>query len=147
MKERLAEDIKAALLKGDTKVVESLRFIKNSLDGAEKQKGSELSDDEVVNLLRKEVKKREEAADLFEKGGNTDSAKKERSEVALIKAYLPVEMSEDEVRKKLEEIIVSQSIPKETSSMGRVIGLAVQELGVSADRSIIARIAGELLKN
>lgn len=147
MKERLAEDIKAALLKGDNEAVQSLRFIKNSLDGAEKQKGSELSEDEMVNLLRKEVKKREEAADLFEKGGNTASAEKERREVALIKNYLPPEMSEEEIRKKVESIIATQSIPREVSSMGRVIGLAVQELGAGADKSAIAKIAGELLKN
>jgi len=147
MRERLSQDIKAALLKGDAEVVEALRFLKNSVDGSEKQKGSELNDQEVVAILRKEVKKRDEAAELFEKGGNSASASKELREAELIKAYLPAELLESDITDKIKALISDKNIELAPSSMGQVMKLAKESLGDSADPSVIARVAGQLLKS
>lgn len=147
MRERLNQDIKAALLKGDSEIVDALRFLKNSIEVTEKQKGSELSDQEIVAVLRKEVKKRDEAAELFEKGGNTASASKERSEAKLIKDYLPAEQSESDIEEKIKALIVENNIPLEQSSMGQVMTLAKASLGDSANPSLIARVASGLLKS
>lgn len=147
MLERLNQDIKAALLSGDNRSVEALRFLKNSIEVFEKQKGSELTDQEVVAVLRKEVKKREEAAELFDKGGNSTSAEKERSEANLIKAYLPTELSMTDIEEKLKILIQENNIPLGSSSMGQLMSLAKTSLGDSADPSVIARAASELLKS
>ncbi len=147
MRERLSQDIKAALLRGDAVSVEALRFIKSSIDSFEKQKGVELTDQEVVQILRKEVKKRDEAAGLFEKGGNNTSAEKERREAELIKTYLPSELSESDIAEKIKTLIADNNIPSELSSMGQVMTLAKESLGDSADPSVIARIASQLLKS
>lgn len=146
MRERLNEDIKAALLAGDAARVESLRFIKSAIDAAEKAKGSELSDQEQVAILRKEVKKREEAAVLFDKGGNAEMAIKEKSEAELIRAYLPPELPEEDIRAKLEELVVENNLPKETASMGRLMGLARAEFGDSVDSSTVAKLAKQILE-
>ena len=147
MKERLNQDIKAALLRGDSETVDALRFLKSSFDSTEKQKGSELSDQEIVGVLRKEVKKRDEAAELFEKGGNKTSANKERKEEELIKAYLPAELSESEVVDKIKTLISDNKIQLAPSSMGQVMTLAKESLGDSADPSVIARVASQILKS
>lgn len=147
MLERLNQDIKAALLGGDNVTVDALRFIKNSLDNIAKQKGSELTDQEVVATLRKELKKREEAAELFSKGGNSAAAEKEHREASLIKTYLPDETSEDEITAKIKALISENNIPISMSSMGQVMTLAKQNLGDSADPSVIARVASQLLKS
>lgn len=145
MLERLIQDIKAALLRGDSESVDALRFLKNSIEVAEKQKGSELSDQEIVAVLRKEVKKRDEAAELFDKGGNSTSADKERREAKLIKEYLPAEQSEADIEEKIKALIAENNIPLEQSSMGQVMTLAKASLGDSADPSLIARVASGLL--
>lgn len=147
MIERLNQDIKAALLRGDTETVEALRFVKNSIDNFEKQKGSELLEQEVVSVLRKEVKKRDEAAELFEKGGNVSSAAKERKEAELIKGYLPAELSELEITEKVKALISENNIQIAQSSMGQVMALSKEVLGDSADPSVIARVANQLLKS
>lgn len=147
MKERLNQDIKAALLRGDSETVEALRFLKSSLDSTEKQKGSDLSEQEIVGVLRKEVKKRDEAAELFSKGGNSTSAEKELKEAQLIKAYLPAELSETEIVDKIKMLISENNIEMAPSSMGQVMTLAKEILGDSADPSVIARVANQLLKS
>lgn len=147
MLERLNQDIKAALLRGDSETVDALRFLKSSLDSASKQKGSEITDQEVVFALRKELKKREEAAELFDKGGNSQSAEKERREAVLIKTYLPAEMSEADITEKIKALISENNIPVSMSSMGQVMTLAKQNLGDSADPSVIAKVASQLLKS
>ena len=147
MLERLNQDIKAALLGGDSETVQALRFLKSSLDGMAKQKGAELTDQEIVAILRKELKKREEAAELFDKGGNNDSAEKERREASQIKTYLPAETSEEEITEKIKALISENNIPNSMSSMGQLMSLAKNSLGDSADPSVIARVANQLLKS
>lgn len=146
MKERLEADIKAALLAGDKEKARALNFIKNSIVQTEKDSGKSLNDEEVIAILRKEVKKRLEAAELFEKGGNLDSANKEKSEIELINTYLPAQMSREDVRTAVETVIKQQKIPLEQSSMGRIIGAAKSSIGANADPSVIAQVTSELIK-
>lgn len=146
MKERLEADIKAALLSGDKEKARALNFIKNSITLVEKDTGKQLSDDDITSILRKEVKKRLEAAELFEKGGKLESADKEKAEVDLINVYLPAQLSREDISKVVKEVITDQNIPLEQSSMGRIIGAAKGKLGSSADPSIIAQVVTEAIK-
>lgn len=146
MKERLEADIKAALLSGDKEKARALNFIKNSITIVEKDTGKQLSDDDITSILRKEVKKRLEAAELFEKGGKLESADKEKAEVDLINVYLPAQLSREDISKVVKEVITDQNIPLEQSSMGRIIGAAKGKLGSSADPSIIAQVVTEAIK-
>lgn len=147
MLEQLNADIKAALLRGDNKTVLALRFLKNSIEGVSKLKGSALSDQEVIAVLRKELKKRQESAELFAKGGNNQASAKERAEVDLIKAYLPTEMSDDDVLTRIKSLIAENNIIVSPSSMGQLMTIAKQHFGDEADPSVIARIASQLLKS
>ncbi len=143
---RLDADIKTALLSGDKETARSLSFIKSNLQLAAKNSGIEsLDEQQTIDFLRREVKKRNEAAEFFDKGGKPESAAKERWEADLIRGYMPAEMNEDQVSQKLEQIIATNSLPAEPASMGKLMSLAKAELGSSADPSLIAKLARELL--
>ena len=143
---RLDADIKTALLSGDKETARSLSFIKSNLQLAAKNSGIEsLDEQQTIDFLRREVKKRNEAAEFFDKGGKPESAAKERWEADLIRGYMPAEMSEDQVSQELEQIIAANSLPAEPASMGKLMSLAKEELGSSADPSLIAKLARELL--
>lgn len=146
MRESLEADIKAALLSGDKEKARALNFIKNSITSVEKDTGKSLTDDEITAILRKEVKKRLEAAELFEKGGNKESADKEKSEVELINVYLPAQLSKEDITKAVKDVVAEQNISLEQSSMGKLIGLTKAKLGSSADPSMIAQVVSELIK-
>lgn len=146
MKDSLESDIKAALLAGDKEKARALSFIKNSIVQVEKDSGKSLNDEEIIGILRKEVKKRTEAAELFEKGGNKPSADKERSEIELINIYLPAQMGKEDIRSTVQALIAEQNIALEQSSMGRIIGAAKAKIGPSADPGLIAQVVSELIK-
>lgn len=146
MKERLEADIKAALLSGDKDKARALNFIKNSITSVEKDTGNSLSDDEIINILRKEVKKRLEAAELFEKGGNQASADKEKAEAELINNYLPAQLSKEDIKSAANKLVQEESITLEQSSMGRIIGAVKSKLGSSADPSLIAQVVSEIIR-
>jgi len=146
MRESLDSDIKAALLAGDKDKARALSFIKSSITTAEKDSSVPLNDEDVINILRKESKKRLEAAELFEKGGNIESASKERHEADLINSYLPPQMGEDELRQSILQIVSEHKISLEQSSMGRIIGESKKQLGAKADPSLIAIIVSSLIR-
>lgn len=143
---RLEADIKAALLSGDKETAAALKFLKNALMVASKDHGASFDDDGALTVLRKEYKKRLEAAELFEKGGNQLSADKERKEAELIKQYLPAELSDDAVLERLRAIVAEQQLDATPASMGRLMGAAKQAFGNEVDGARVAQLAGQLLK-
>ncbi len=107
--EKITSDIKEALKAHDSERANTLRFLIAQTQNREIEKRSKgdanpLTDDEVIDVLRKEVKKRREAADLFRQGGNLDAAEKEEKELAIIQGYLPAAPSEDDIRKVIGEL-------------------------------------------
>src|SRR5687768_14049622 len=98
IKQRIEADLKAAMLSADKARVTALRTLKSSILYAEVATGTReqgLSDKEIVELLRKEVKKRRESAELFLQGGNEEKAEAENREAEIINSYLPAELSDD----------------------------------------------------
>ena len=131
----------------DQLAVLTLRGIKTALTNAEIAKNREpLADDQVIKVLRTEVKRRQEAAELYQKGGRDELAQKEQKEIEIIKKYLPAEMSDDQIRGKVKEAIgqVSASGPQD---MGKVMGLSMALLKGQADGSTVSKIVSEELKN
>ena len=147
LEERIDQDIKAALLSGDKTTATTLRGVKAvllNLKVATGKRESGLSDDEVLPVLAKEVKKRQESADLYVQGGNQAKADAELVEKKLIEGYLPAQMSEAEINSVIDEVI-AQSGASGVSAMGQVIGQVKAKVGASADGSLIARLAKEKL--
>ena len=147
LEERIEQDIKAALLGGDAARVSTLRGVKSVLLNEKVAKGkreSGLSDDEVLALLGKEAKKRQESADLYVQGGSQERADKELAEKAIIEEYLPAQLSEAEIG-ELVDAAIAETGASGPQAMGQVIGKVKQQAGAAADGAVIAKIAKERL--
>jgi len=147
LKQRLQDDVKAAMLAGDALRLETLRGLKSVILYAEVATGKRevgLDDAEIENLLAKEAKKRQESADLYAQGGAADRANKELSEKAIIEEYLPQQLGENEIAAVIDEII-NQVKPAGMQQMGQVIGQVKSRLGNTADGALIAKLVKEKL--
>lgn len=142
LKEQLDKDLKTAMLSGDKTTVDTLRGLKSVIlydELAKGQKTEGISDNEIVSLFQKEVKKRQESADLYESGGSHDRAEQELAEKAIIENYLPKSLSEAEMTTLVDDILKEIDNP-DINKMGQVIALAKQRSGGSADGATLAGI-------
>lgn len=149
MQEQIERDLKAALLAGDKKKVETLRGIKSALlnemiNLSAREVG--LTDEQVQKILSKEAKKRAEAAELYQKAGEQQRADNELEEKAIIDGYLPDQLSEEEIAVKVKEEIAKLDNPS-PADMGRVIGAVRSALGAQADGAVIARLVKATLEH
>ncbi len=145
LEERIEQDIKTALLAQDKQRVATLRQVKSALLNikvAEGKRASGLSDETVLAVLAKEVKKRQESADLYRQGGDNDRAEAELAEKAIIESYLPAQLSEADLTELVNEVIASGG---GSQPIGAVIGQVKQKAGPTADGATIARIVKEKL--
>jgi uncharacterized protein YqeY len=149
LKEQIDRDIKTAMLAGDKTLVTTLRGLKSSILYAEVAKGtreSGLPDGEVVSLLQKEAKKRQESADLYQQGGNQEKQLAELEEKKVIEKYLPAQMGEAELKHAVDDVI-DQMGDVSLKDMGKVIGAVKAKVGAAADGSAIARLVKEKLSS
>jgi uncharacterized protein len=147
LEDRLEQDIKTALLAGEQVKATTLRGLKATLLNvkvAEGKRDTGLADDEVIAVFAKEAKKRQESADLFRQGGNNEKAEAELLEKSIIEAYLPEQLSEDEINRLIDDAI-AQTGASGPQDMGKVIGAVKSKAGASADGSVVARLAKEKL--
>lgn len=148
LKDRLNADLKTAMLARDEFTTETLRGLKAAILNEEVAKGLRdqgLPDDDIEKLLAKEAKKRLEAAELFERGGNQASADKERREADLINGYLPEQLSAEAVEKLVDQAMADIQ-PEGVKDMGRVIGAVKAKAGNTADGALVARLVKEKLQ-
>lgn len=147
MQEQMDKDLKAAMLAGDKKKADTLRMLKSSLLNeaiAQGSRDSGLSDEQVIRVLQKESKKRQEAAELYNRGGSEERADAELDEKAVIDAYLPEQMSQEDLAKAVDEQIVATGAAG-PQDMGKVIGAVKARVGASADGGAIAALVKEKL--
>lgn len=148
LEDQIEKDIKAALLSRDSQRATTLRGLKSTLLNVKVATGkrdSGLTDEEVLPVLAKEAKKRQESADLYVQGGNQERADAELAEKAIIEEYLPAQLSEAEITQLVEQAI-AETGAEGPSGMGQVIGKVKAQAGASADGALIARIAKEKLQ-
>ena len=140
IREQILADIKEAMKAKDEFKRDTLRTLNAALKQVEVDQRIEMTDEVVLPLLQKEIKKRADSVELYLKGEREDLAKKEQGEIDLIKAYLPAQLSDEELKAKIEAII--QKVGK---NLGAVMKMAKDEIGASAEAKRISMIAKELL--
>jgi len=140
IREQILADIKEAMKAKDEFKRDTLRTLNAALKQVEVDQRIEMTDDVVLPLLQKEIKKRADSVELYLKGAREDLAKKEQNEIELIKAYLPAQLSDDELKEKIKSII-----EKVGKNLGAVMKMAKDEIGASAEAKRISMIAKELL--
>jgi uncharacterized protein len=147
MQDKIAQDLKAAMLSKDVLRTSVLRSIKSAFTYAAVAPGatsSELGDDQVLAILAKEAKKRQESADSYKQANQSEREAAELAEKRIIEEYLPAQLSEDELR-ALVETAVSQLGEVSPKAMGQVIGQVKAKAGAGADGALIARLVKERL--
>lgn len=140
IREQILADIKEAMKAKDEFKRDALRTLNAALKQVEVDQRIEMTDEVVLPLLQKEIKKRADSVELYLKGAREDLAKKEQSEIELIKTYLPTQLSDDELKEKIKSII-----EKVGKNLGAVMKTAKDEIGASAEAKRISMIAKELL--
>jgi len=124
----LHDEIKAAMLAKDELKLSVLRMLQAAVTNKKKEKGAEeVTEEEIMALIKKQVKQGNDSIEGFEKGGNMEAAEKERKEIEILKAYLPPEMPDEEIEKvvlaKKEELGVT-----DRSGVGKLMGACMGEL-------------------
>ena len=147
LEQKLEDDIKTAMLAGEKQKVTVLRGLKSAVlyvKVAEGKRDSGLNDDQVLAIFAKESKKRQESADLYKQGNDSVRETAELEEKAIIDAYLPAQLSEEEVS-KLVDTAIANSGASGAQAMGQVIGTVRSQAGANADGALIARLTKEKL--
>jgi uncharacterized protein YqeY len=136
LKETIAEDMKNALRSGDKAKLGTLRFLLSQIKNAEIDRGGPLTDEDVIGVISREVKKLLEAADEFEKGGSAERAAQERAEAELLRSYLPPQLSEEEIERvietKMAEIGASSA-----KDLGPLMRAVMEEVRGRADGKLV----------
>lgn len=146
LKEKIEAELKGAMKNQTMDKLQTLRLllaqIKNQeIDNKTKGKSGELTDEEIIAVLKREAKKRKEAMYLYIQGGREDLREKEEAELNIIKSYLPEEMGEMEIAKVLDAVIARA----EKKEIGPIMGMAMKELGGRADGVVVQKILKEKL--
>ncbi|MFZ2126223.1 MAG: GatB/YqeY domain-containing protein [Candidatus Microsaccharimonas sp.] len=147
LKSTIEADLKAALLSGDRFVAEVLRGLKAAILDEEVKQGKRdegLDDETIEKLIVREVKKRQDSATQYEAAGRPELVEAERAESKVIEAYLPEQVSEDDIKKTIDETIAAMGVSG-PAAMGQVIGAVKGKLGNAADGGTIARLVKEAL--
>lgn len=147
LKQRIQNDLKAALLGGDRFVAETLRTLKAAILNEEVATGKRdegLSDPEAEKIIAKEVKKRHEAAALYDQNMREDSAADERREAAILEVYLPEQLNDAEL-KTIVDAKVAELNADGPQMMGQVIGAVKAEVGNKANGAKIAELVKQAL--
>ncbi len=143
--DQLESDLKDAMRERDKIRLTVLRLLKSALKNYEIEVGHELSSQEILGVLQKEAKKRQEAAEAYEKAGREEQAQEERAELKAIDHYLPDQMSEADVKKVVAEVVAAA--PADQRQMGPLIGQVRAKTQGQADGALIARLVQEQLNS
>jgi len=145
LKEKLQEDLKNAMKAKDSVKLEVVRSVVTGIKNLEVQKMGEADDNDVLQVIKQEVKKRREAIEMYQKAGRTDLLEQEKAELSVLESYLPPLMSEEEIRQVVRNHIEKLQ-PKSMKERGKIMGSLMQELKGKADGNTVGSILDEELE-
>jgi uncharacterized protein len=137
--ERVKDDLTAAMKAGERDRVGALRLVLSELQKAAKEGG-----DDELTVLRRERKRRREAADAFRDGGRPELAEQEEAEASIIETYLPAELSDDELRAIVQQA-VAEAGAESPRDMGKVMPIAMKAAGGRADGKRVSQLVKDAL--
>jgi len=164
LKEKITQDLNSALKERKETELSVLRLLISAICNKEKEKRfkasktkpemdernlikeSQLADEEIIDVISSEIKKRKEAAALFEQGKRQDLAQKEKKEAEILQKYLPEQLSEQEIKKLAKEAI-AKTQAREQKDMGRVMAELMPKIKGKADNSLVSKIVKELISS
>ena len=144
IRERLNEDLKAAMREKAKLRLSTIRMIRSEILNKDKEHGQETGEEDILKVLLSMVKKGEEAAEQFAKGGREELASKEREETLIILEYLPAQMDDEELHQSVLEAIAKTGASS-LKEMGKVMGLLTKQLAGRATGARISQVVKERL--
>ncbi|PIR72153.1 MAG: aspartyl-tRNA amidotransferase [Candidatus Nealsonbacteria bacterium CG10_big_fil_rev_8_21_14_0_10_36_24] len=149
LKQTIQKDLFQAVKEGDEITRSTLRLLLAGILNKEKEKKyktskEELTDEEIIEVIFSEAKKRKEAIIEYKRGGREDLSDKEKAELEVLQKYLPEQLSEEELKKITKEAI-EKVRAKEVKDIGRVMAEIMPEVKGKADGSAVSKIVKELL--
>ncbi len=141
----LRKDMFEAKRNGDDKSSSILSIVLADISNAKISKGDELSEEEVIDVVRKEAKKLKEAFELYTSSGRNDLAEVEKFQLDVIERYLPKLMSEEEIKAFVQDKIAELSLP--VNDLGKLMGLIMPQLKGKADGALVNKVVREIASN
>ena len=144
MKERIVNDLKEAMKAQDKELLAVIRMVKGAISLEEINTKKELTDDEVISIIAKQIKTRKESIEDFKKGNRQDLIDQTNREIEILSKYMPEQLSIEEVNSIIDSIFeeVNQS---SMADMGKLMGLAKEKLNGRADMSYVSKTIREKL--
>lgn len=139
MYEKIKSDLKMAMKMGDAEALSTLRMIVSALDNERISNKGTLSSEDIVTVLSREAKKRREASDSYRDGDREELAEKEEKEEALIREYLPKQLTTEEIEQIVDELTEAIG-PVDMSSFGRIMGQVMGKVKGKADGNDVRKV-------
>ncbi len=143
-KERLMEDLKTAMREHDVVRRDAIRMVRAAIGNAEIELQREVTDDEAIKIIAKEVNLRKDAVEMFRRGGRDDLVANELAGIAVLAEYLPELMSEDDIRAQAAATIQELGASS-MQDLGPVMRTLMSNLSGRADGRVVNRIVREML--
>ena len=145
MRERKLNDLKNAMKAQDKEKLMVMRMVKGAMQLEELDKKHELSDDEMIGIIAKQIKTRKESIVEFEKGKRQDLIDKTNNEIKILSEYMPEQLSLEEINKEIDKIF--EELKPTKTDIGKVMGRASGLLKGKADLSVVNKLIKERLNN
>lgn len=145
LKDKLMADLKEAMKEHDKVKKDTISFARAAIKQHEVDNRVELSDEEIVPILAKQVKMRKDALADFEKAGRTDLVEAYNEEIKILESYLPEQMSLEDVKKVVADTAVSIGVEGGKQNMGKLMGAVMGKLKGKADGNIVREAVTEYL--
>jgi len=142
--ETIQAELKTAMKAGEKEAVSTLRLLLNEIKNEAIRVGAEVDEAGFLAIVRKGVKQRKESAEQYREGGREELAEKEEREASLLGSYLPVQVSEDDIRAAIEELVAAEGLSG-PQAIGPIMRAMMTKFSGSADGGTINRIAREVL--
>ena len=144
LKEKLMEDLKVSMREKNNLRKNTIQMVRAAILQIEKDKGIEVDDNKILEIIAKEVKSKKDALVDFEKGGRQDLIEQTNGEIAVLQEYLPKQLTHDELVEKIKEVMAKVGATS-MKDMGAVMKEAKAQIGTVADGKSINEVVKELL--
>lgn len=144
LKHQIEQQIKEALKGGETVRLSVLRLLLAGIQNEEIAKQRQATDEDVIMVVRRQVRQSQESIEAFRKGGREDLAQKEEGEIEILSTFLPQQMTEGEIKKVVEEV-VSQMPENDKNNFGKIMGAVMTKVKGRTDGNTVSKVVKEVL--
>ncbi len=145
LRHNIEQQTTQALKQGDRELLETLRFLMASIKNSEIDLKREATDEEIMAIIQRQVKQHRESIDAYTKAGRTDLQEKEEKQLLILQQFLPTQLSEEELRTKVLEIV--NQVPQDQRDFGRLMGLVMAQVKGKAEGGKVSQLIKQALES